>query len=193
MEGQLADHYTAEPNVALISEVSGRAPGRAVDLGCGTGADAIWLASHGWEVTAVDISPAATDTATRLAEESGVAVEWLCADFINDPPAERSFDLVTAFYPALPKSLGEKGADSLTRGVGPGGTLLVVGHSPAGRDAARVRGFDPSGYMEPSDICAHLDREEWHIQLSDSSVASSGSTQQSSTDADVILRATRRR
>lgn len=80
--------------------------GRAIDLGCGAGGDAIWLASQGWTVTAVDISQVAIDRAVQTAGELGVAVVWMGADYVDHSHPEGSFDLVAALYPALLKSVG---------------------------------------------------------------------------------------
>lgn len=189
---QGAAHYNSGPNAALIAEVSDVTPGRAIDLGCGTGANAIWLASHGWIVTAVDRSEAAIDKARVAAREPGVTVNWICGDFVEQPPPERSFDLVTAFYPALLKSAGDDAVESLVGGVAEGGTLLVVGHSPESRVATRSQAFDPNRYMEPSDILARLDPTEWDTEMFTLEEPSNDLSKSSPSDRDVILKAKRR-
>ncbi|WP_338037967.1 class I SAM-dependent methyltransferase [Nocardiopsis halophila] len=57
--------FSGNPNGVLVAEVEGLAPGRALDLGCGEGADAVWLAERGWHVAAVDISQVALDRRRR--------------------------------------------------------------------------------------------------------------------------------
>ena len=63
-------------------------PCRAVEIGCGTGSDAIYLASQGFNVTAIDIAPTALNLAQRKAEKAGVKVNWLLADILNPPQLE---------------------------------------------------------------------------------------------------------
>jgi SAM-dependent methyltransferase len=60
-------------------------PGRVIELGCGTGTNAVWLATHGFEVTAVDISPLAIDRARQRTAAAGVSVRFLVADVLNPP------------------------------------------------------------------------------------------------------------
>ena len=83
------DHQgsSGKPNGVLLAEVAGLAPGRALDVGCGSGADAIWLARQGWQVTAVDVSQAALDRAAIAAHDAEVAVNWVCTDISTIPPA----------------------------------------------------------------------------------------------------------
>src|ERR1700692_4663320 len=99
--------WSGRPNGRLVAEVAGLAPGRALDVGCGEGADAIWLARRGWTVTGIDISEVAVRRAREAAELAGAMVEWLSGDALQTPFAARSFDLVSLQYPALPKAAGE--------------------------------------------------------------------------------------
>jgi SAM-dependent methyltransferase len=69
----------------VVAEVPIR-PGRALELGCGTGANAVWLARQGFDVTALDLSPAAVERARRRADEAGARVRFLAADVLNPPP-----------------------------------------------------------------------------------------------------------
>src|SRR6185295_18570046 len=68
--------WSGQPNGALVVEVAGLTPGRALDVGCGEGADAVWLAKGGWEVTALDVSGVALQRAAGHARDAGVAVRW---------------------------------------------------------------------------------------------------------------------
>src|SRR6266480_289721 len=70
--------WSGRPNGRLVAEVADLNPGRALDVGCGEGADAIWLARRGWTVTAIDISEVAVTRAREAAELAGVAVECVC-------------------------------------------------------------------------------------------------------------------
>ncbi len=119
---------TSPPNPHLMQEVSDLAPGTALDAGCGAGAEAIWLAARGWQVTAADIAAAALDRAAERATASGVAerVQWVQADLSVWHPDAR-YDLVTTHYahPAMPQL---EFYDRIASWVAPGGTLLIVGH-----------------------------------------------------------------
>ncbi|MBG0818566.1 cyclopropane-fatty-acyl-phospholipid synthase family protein [Planomonospora sp. ID82291] len=123
--------WSGNPNVVLVREVSGLQPGSALDLGCGEGADAIWLARRGWRVTAVDVSRVALDRAARHAAEAGVAdrVDWQWHDLGASFP-DGVFDLVSACFlhshGDLPREEILRTAASATA---PGGTLLVAGHA----------------------------------------------------------------
>src|SRR5262252_2024810 len=72
--------WSGRPNGRLVAEVTALTPGRALDVGCGEGADAIWLTQQGWTVTAIDISDVALDRGRKAAERAGVTVEWICGD-----------------------------------------------------------------------------------------------------------------
>jgi SAM-dependent methyltransferase len=123
--------WSGKPNASLVEEVAGLEPGTALDLGCGQGGDAIWLASQGWAVTATDISQTALDVAAQHAAEAGVSVTWERHDFAVSLPAG-PFDLVTASFlhsdVELPRARILRAAAGL---VADGGTLLVVGHVPS--------------------------------------------------------------
>ena len=111
-------------------------PGRAIDLGCGEGGDALWLAEQGWRVTAVDISPTAIARGAALAASSPVGdrISWVAADLADwiERAAVGSVDLVTASFlhstVELPRTRILRGAAAL---IAPGGHLLVVSHGAA--------------------------------------------------------------
>jgi SAM-dependent methyltransferase len=75
--------WTADPNRFLAAEVAELPPGRALDLACGEGRNAVWLAEHGWEVTGVDFSEAGLGKGAKLAEERQVSVDWMLADLLD--------------------------------------------------------------------------------------------------------------
>src|SRR5438874_929308 len=120
--------WSGRPNGRLVAEVADVTPGRALDVGCGEGADAIWLARRGWKVTAIDISDVAIGRAREAAERARASVEWVCGDVLQTQLPARSFDLVSLQYPALPKSAGEAAVQTLLHTVRPGGLVLAVYH-----------------------------------------------------------------
>ncbi|MFZ4896444.1 SAM-dependent methyltransferase [Plantibacter sp. Mn2098] len=113
----------------LLVETAGLPTGEALDAGCGAGAEALWLAEHSWQVTAVDISATALATARVRAADAGLdsRIEWVEADLGRWVP-ERQWGLVVTSY-----AHGDTGQLAFYRRisswVAPGGTLLIVGHS----------------------------------------------------------------
>ena len=146
--------WSGRPNGRLVAEVADLTPGGALDVGCGEGADAIWLARQGWVVTAVDISDVALRRARQAAESAGVAVDWVCGDALHTSFPPHSFDLVSAQYPALPKASGETAVLTLLDTVRPGGLLLAVYHDldDEHREHMRARGIDPDDYVGADDL-----------------------------------------
>ncbi|HEX5584838.1 class I SAM-dependent methyltransferase [Gaiella sp.] len=120
--------WTAEPNRLFAAEIAGLEPGRALDLACGEGRNAVWLAEQGWRVTAVDFSDVALEKAKRLEASRAVEVEWVLADVLDHEPEARAFDLVALLYLQLPHEQLEQAVGAAVNAVAPGGTLLVLGH-----------------------------------------------------------------
>ncbi|MEN3302981.1 MAG: hypothetical protein V7633_5039 [Pseudonocardia sp.] len=156
--------WSGQPNGVLVAEVAGLTPGRALDVGCGEGADAVWLANGGWDVTALEVSEVALERAAGRVQDAGVTVRWVHAalEEAGLPPA--SFDLVSAQYPALLRTPDAAAERALLAAVAPGGMLLFVHH--AGMDTQQVHdsGFDPADYVWPSMVAALLN-DDWDVQL----------------------------
>ena len=129
--GESGQLFGVDPNRFLVAEVDGLAPGRALDLACGAGRNAVWLAEQGWQVTGVDFSDVAIDNARRLAGDRGVAVEWLVADLGEWEPAANAFDLVVVLYLHLPAEERRPIMRRAAAALAGGGTILVVGHHSA--------------------------------------------------------------
>ncbi|HEV7708191.1 MAG TPA: class I SAM-dependent methyltransferase [Asanoa sp.] len=118
--------WSADPNQFVAAELADLPPGKAVDLAAGEGRNALWLASLGWRVTAVDFSAVALDKGRQIAEARGLDVEWVHADLTGyAPPAA---DLVLIAYLQVPPALWEPVLARAVAAVAPGGTLLLVGH-----------------------------------------------------------------
>jgi SAM-dependent methyltransferase len=148
--------FGAEPNRFLVAEVEGLAPGRALDLACGAGRNAVWLAERDWSVTGVDFSDVALANARGLAAERGVEVEWVEADVLDWRPPESAFDLVAILYLQIPVEERRRVHARAAAAVAPGGTLLVVGHD--------VENLE-QGYGGPKDVRVLLDADEVAAEL----------------------------
>jgi SAM-dependent methyltransferase len=150
--------WSGRPNGRLVAEVASLVPGRALDVGCGEGADAIWLAGRGWTVTAVDVSEVALTRARQAAERAGVAVQWVRGDALREPFPAASFDLVSMQYPALPKAAGQAPVRNLLDTVRPGGLLLAVYHdlTEEHREHMKSQGTDPADYVDEDDLAQLL-------------------------------------
>jgi SAM-dependent methyltransferase len=184
--------WSGRPNGRLVAEIADLTPGRALDVGCGEGADAIWLARRGWTVTAIDISDVAISRAREAAKLASTAVEWVCGDALQAPFPARSFDLVSMQYPALPKAAGEAAVRTLLDTVRPGGLLLAVYHDLDDEHSARMKsqGVDPADYVDADDL-GQLLSDDFTVELHavEPRIDPPPSTPHV---ADVVLRARRR-
>jgi SAM-dependent methyltransferase len=164
--------WSGLPNGSLVNEVDELVAGRALDVGCGEGADAVWLANRGWQVTALDVSELALRRASDAADRAGVKVQWLHAGLLGAPLVPGSFDLVSAHYPALRHTPDHAAERALIQAVAPGGLLLVVHHAldhpdldhhaDLDTEMAKAHGFNPADYVSPGDVAALLD-ETWQV------------------------------
>lgn len=190
------------PNPYLARETNGLAPGTALDVGCGTGAEAIWLASHGWQVTAADISAGALAGAAERAAQASVSdkVTWVEADLTSWQP-DGQFDLVVTSYahPAMPQLAFY---ERIAEWVAPGGTLLIVGHlrdpDPTGHGLEHDHDHD-HGNPPPAeatvtlaDITGRLGSAEWRIETAKEGTRTPGGPGSAALPLrDVVVRATR--
>ncbi|MBF6211163.1 class I SAM-dependent methyltransferase [Nocardia puris] len=125
--------WTGNPNPLLAREAAGLVPGSALDLGCGEGGDALWLAGRGWRVLAVDVAEVALRRGAAHAADAGVAdrITWERHDLSRTFP-EGAFDLVSAQFLHSPVAADGERDEILRRAaaaVAPGGTLLLAAHS----------------------------------------------------------------
>ena len=184
--------WSGRPNGRLVAEAADLSPGRALDVGCGEGADAIWLAQQGWTVTAIDVSAVAVRRAEEAAERLGVTVEWLSGDALGTWFAPDTFDLVSLQYPALPKAAGHDAVIALLDTIRPGGLLLAVYHDLDDEHRAHMkdRGFDPDDYVGVDDLHGLL-ADDFTAEL-EAGVPRIDPPPGNPHVADVILRARRR-
>lgn len=121
------------PNAQLLEQARDLPPGRALDAGCGHGAETLWLAAHGWQVTAVDFSVSALaharSTAEALGSELAQRVTWVETDLAEWAPPREQFDLVVCLYVHIAGSVEEM-VQRMASGVASGGTLFMLGHRP---------------------------------------------------------------
>lgn len=148
--------WRAGPNRFLVDEVAGMGPGRALDLACGEGRNALWLAERGWRVVAVDFSAAGLAKGRRLAARRGLEVEWVEADVLEWEPEPGSFDLVVVAYLQLPAGDLRRALGSAAAALAPGGTLLIVGHDRANLAQGVGGPQDPSVLYDPDRVAADV-------------------------------------
>ncbi|WP_326763481.1 class I SAM-dependent methyltransferase [Streptomyces sp. NBC_01591] len=158
-----------QPNTRLTETVTGLRPGDALDLGCGDGGDALWLAGQGWQVTAADISAVAVERLAVLARSHslGDRVTTVRADLHKSFPPS-GFDLVCAHYLHTPFDLDRATVlRSAAHALRPGGRLLVVDHGSA---APWSWNQDPDiRYPSPREVAAGIDLapETWTVERAD--------------------------
>jgi SAM-dependent methyltransferase len=148
--------WTMEPNRFVVQELADLPPGRAIDLACGEGRNAVWLAQRGWRVTAVDFSPVGLDKARRLADARGVKVDWVLADLLDYEPAAGTYQLVLLAY--LHIAAIERAA-VLVRAcsaLAPAGEILVIGHDVTNLGDGVGGPQDPALLFSPAAIAAEL-------------------------------------
>jgi SAM-dependent methyltransferase len=180
------------PDAALVEATSEVSPGAALDLGCGDGTNALWLAENGWVVTGVDVSQVALCEAAARAERAGVAarVDWVHADLRQWSTSE-TFDLVSAFYLHMP--LDFDATPLLARAasaVRAGGALLVVGHH-----TVAPWNPNPSAAMLPSaaELVTNLglDAPAWAVRRADDVPRLARHEQDEATILDALVHAVR--
>lgn len=184
-------HAHGEASPVVLAALEGLAPGRALDLGCGSGRHAVWLAERGWRVTAVDFSQEALRQARERAAELAVDVAWIEADLVAYEPAEAAFELVLIAYLHVPAHDRRAILAKAEAAVGPGGTLLLVGHDLTNIGTGAPGPTSPAVLYTPADIVPELpaldvgraEQVRRRVELEDGSTAEA---------VDALVLATRR-
>ena len=148
--------WSAEPNRLFAAEVAGLPPGRALDLACGEGRNAVWLAERGWRVTGVDFSDVALAKAAELAAARGVDAEWVVADLLDYEPEPRSFDLVAVLYLQLSRDDVLHAVRAAVKAVAPGGMLVVLAHDTTNLTAGHGGPKDAAVLYTAADVVPEL-------------------------------------
>ena len=148
--------WARKPNRFLVAETEELAPGRALDLACGEGQNAIWLAQRGWHVTGVDFSEVAIEKARARGAEAGVEVELLCADLREYEPESGAYDLVVILYLHVFAPERALILERAAAALAPGGTLVLVGHDLLNLTAGVGGPSDTRLLHTPDDIFREL-------------------------------------
>jgi SAM-dependent methyltransferase len=149
-----AERHSPEPNAVVREEAGRLEPGRVIDLGCGRGRHAIWLAERGWHVTAVDFSDFGLAFGKDAAGE--LPIEWVEADLREYEPARGAYDLVLYAFVQLPAEERRAILARAAEAVAPGGTLLAVLHDVRNLTEGEGGPQDASVLATPGDVAAEL-------------------------------------
>jgi SAM-dependent methyltransferase len=189
--------WSGNPNGTLVNEVDGLPPGRALDVGAGEGGDAVWLAEHGWKVTASDISRRALDRIEAEAERRGLAVACHHADANALDAFDRgAFNLVSVQYASMPRTPDGRGVANVVEAVAPGGTLVIVSHDLDPMRApvdtsTNTRAFDPDACVRVEDFAEVIAGSAgWDIEIHEKRPRPPGAASSHHVD-DIVLRARR--
>mgnify|MGYP001824558624 FL=1 len=149
--------WSAGPNETFAREVAGLQPGRALDVACGEGRNALWLAERGWRVTAVDFSPVAIDKARRIGAHRGVEVEWLAADVSACQFDAEGYDLVAVLFLHTDPEERSRWLQAVLKSLKPGGPFIYIGHDPSTIEAGVGGPQDPLFLPSADALCAALE------------------------------------
>jgi SAM-dependent methyltransferase len=193
--GSSTQVWSGHVNAVVADETGDLEPGRALDVGCGEGGDALWLAARGWRVLGVDISQVAIDRAAVRAAEVGAGdrTGWEVRDLLAWAPPESAFDLVVAAFIHLGPDDRRTAYAGLAAAVAPGGTLLIVAHHPS--DIGVVpRPPYPDLFFTAEDLVADLVEGpgEWDVVVAEARARQAQHDGQDVTIHDTVLRAVRR-
>jgi 2-polyprenyl-3-methyl-5-hydroxy-6-metoxy-1,4-benzoquinol methylase len=168
------------PNAHLMTAIAGLRPGRALDAGCGHGAETLWLAAHGWEVTAVDFSESALAHGRSMAEALGPDISgritWVPGDLTTWTPPPNHFDLVACLYVHAATSVDEV-VRRLASGVARGGSLFMVGHQPIDPVTGKPTAAASQVQVSVASATAALSTDQWELLIAEErtrAVAGSG-------------------
>jgi SAM-dependent methyltransferase len=164
--------WSGQANQRLVEQVGDLDPGTALDIGCGEGGDAVWLAQRGWTVLAVDVSSIAVDKARTHAEatlrpEIAGRITWQQADIRTWQPPADAFDLVSMHYIHLPRALLADVQARLVPAVRRGGNVLIVNHDPLDLLTTARRPEVHELFLTAEEVVSGLDPRSWRVAVAD--------------------------
>jgi SAM-dependent methyltransferase len=144
--------WSRGPNQFVEAELAELPPGRALDLACGEGRNALWLAGRGWQVTAVDFSAVAVERGRSLAGD--LSVDWRVGDALTEPLPQ--VDLAVLAYLQLTPDERRTAVRRAFEALAPGGTLFVVAHDSTNLTEGTGGPQDPSVLYTAEDLLGDL-------------------------------------
>ncbi|MDE0139333.1 MAG: NAD(P)/FAD-dependent oxidoreductase [bacterium] len=190
--------WSGAPNGTLVAEIARMTPGRVLDLGAGEGGDSLWLAERGWDVTATDVAQAGLDRLASKATTRGADIRCVTADAnARHAFGDDTYDLVSLFYSAIPRTGDDRAIANIMNAVAPGGTLLMVGHAaprPGAptRDDGHIAAWDRASYVGVDHVeTAIRSTPGWTVVTSEVRERPPGSSTHHHHDQDVVFRAQR--
>ena len=153
--------WSVGPNQFVERSLTDLPLGRAVDLAAGEGRNAVWLASRGWDVTAVDFSQVALDRGRETAPDAGVT--WVCADVLRWEPGPERYDLAVLAYLQLVESERRRAVRTGFGCLHPGGTFFLVAHDSSNLTEGTGGPQDPSVLMTADDVLADLGDAKYDV------------------------------
>jgi len=184
--------WGADPNRFVVAELESRTPqGRALDLACGEGRNAIWLAERGWKVTAVDFSDVAIERASKLADGRGVDVEWLCRDLMSYEPTAEEFQLAMIVYLQVPAADLRRVVAHAAAALAPEGELLMIGHARRNLSEGIGGPRDPAVLWTTDEVRAAFEAANLRVERCDEVLRSVDTPDGPREAIDVLARAIR--
>jgi SAM-dependent methyltransferase len=156
--------WTSEANRFLVAEAESLAPARALDLACGEGRNAVWLAERGWRVTGVDFSEVGIEKARQLQDARRVHANWVVADLLRYRPEPRAFELVIVLYLQVPGVQRTPILRAAAQAVAPAGIFLLVAHDSSNIERGHGGPQDPAVLYAPEDVADDLDGSGLQIE-----------------------------
>lgn len=163
--------WSGRPNAQLVDEVADLPAGTALDIACGEGGDALWLARRGWRVTAVDLAQTALDRVDAATAQAGpeiaARVRTVRADIGTWVPGDDRYDLVTSHFLHLPPADRAHAFARMAAAVAPGGQLLLVAHHASDLETTVGRPDVPELFFAPADVVAALEPGQWDVLVAE--------------------------
>lgn len=148
--------WSITPTNALVEEIGHLSPGKALDLGCGEGRNAIWLARLGWNVTAVDFAENGLARGRQLSAQDNLEIRWICEDVTRLQPQAKAFDLVIMIFLQVPEPDRQLIIQNSIQSLVTGGHFVYIGHDVTNIEKGIGGPQDPAVLCTPEDVTADL-------------------------------------